>query len=67
MVVLVRCTDDTVTVAQGSKLSKLIKDGLVKSFLRSGVWVEAVNYRQEITRRTSPSSDSRCTAFVSCF
>lgn len=68
MVVLVRCTDGTVTVAQGAKLSKLIKDGLIKSFLRSGVWVDAVTYRQESSvRRPSPTCESRCTAFVSCF
>ena len=68
MVVLVRCTDGTVTVAQGAKLSKLIKDGLIKSFLRSGVWVDAVNCRQESSvRRPSPICESRCTAFVSCF
>ena len=67
MVVLVRCTDGTVTVAQGSKISKLIKDGLIKSFLRSGVWVEAVNNRQESARRSSPPCESRCSAYVSCF
>jgi len=67
MVVLVRCTDGTVTVAQGAKLSKLIKDGLIKSFLRSGVWVDAVTCRQESVRRPSHSCESRCTTFVSCF
>lgn len=66
MVVLVRCTDDTVTVAQGSKLSQLIRDGLIKSFLRSGVWVDAASRQPEPRKRPTPPTDSRCTAFVSC-
>ncbi len=67
MVVLVRCTDDTITVAQESKLSKLIKDGLIKSYLRSGEWMDAVNLQPKPRKRPAPPADCHCTAYVSCF
>lgn len=66
MVVLVRCTDDTITVAQRVKLNLLIRDGLIKSFLRSGVWVDVTNYQAKPQRRLAPPSESRCSTFATC-
>lgn len=67
MVVLVRCTDDTVTAALESNLSQLIKDGLIKSFLRCGEWIDTVNRQPEQRKRPCPPVDCRCMAYVSCF
>jgi len=67
MVVLVRCTDDTITVAQESKLTQLIKDGLIKSYLRSGEWLDAANRQVESRKRPTPPADCHCAAYVSCF
>lgn len=41
MVILVRCCDDSCSLALKSHLPGLIKDGLVSAFLRNGEWVEA--------------------------
>jgi hypothetical protein len=41
MVILVRCSDDTCSLAMESLLPGLIRDGLVSAFLRNGEWVEA--------------------------
>ncbi|AJE03193.1 GSU3473 family protein [Geobacter pickeringii] len=67
MVVLVRLIDDTVTVALEANLGRLIKDGLIKSFLSSGDWIETVNRQCDRKQRTTPLSDPRHTAYVSCF
>ncbi|RNC66655.1 MAG: hypothetical protein ED859_16110 [Desulfuromonadales bacterium] len=67
MVVLVRCTDDTITVALESSLDQLIKDGMIKSFLSSDEWIDTVNRVPEWKKRPVPISDSRYAALVSCF
>ncbi|WP_298270845.1 GSU3473 family protein [Geobacter sp.] len=67
MVVLVRLLDDTVTVARESNLGQLIKDGQIKSFLSSGDWIETLNRQNDRKQRSAPLSDSRHTAYVSCF
>ncbi len=41
MVVLVKCSDDTYTVAMESRLAELIAEGLVVQVLRNGVWTTA--------------------------
>ena len=41
MVILVRCSDDTCSVALKSSLPGLIRDGLVSAILQNGEWVEA--------------------------
>ncbi|BDV43327.1 hypothetical protein GURASL_22500 [Geotalea uraniireducens] len=67
MVVLVRCADDTITVALESSLNQLIKDGVVKSFLSSGEWIDTVNRQPEWKKRSAFLPEPRITAFVSCF
>ncbi len=39
MVVLVRCSDDTYSVAMESRLDELVMEGLVTAYLRDGEWV----------------------------
>jgi hypothetical protein len=39
MVVLVRCSNDTCVPALESRLSDLIRDGLITAFFREGLWV----------------------------
>jgi hypothetical protein len=41
MVLLVRCSDNTCSVALKSRLKELINEGLVTAFLRNGEWVAA--------------------------
>jgi hypothetical protein len=49
MVLLVRCRDNTCSVALKSRLNDLMNDGLITAYLRNGEWV-AVHKRE--TRRT---------------
>lgn len=67
MVVLVRCIDNTVTVALESNLGQLIKDGLITAFLHTGEWIDTVNRQPGRTKHKALLSESRLTAFVSCF
>lgn len=67
MVVLVRCTNNTVTVALESNLGQLIKDGLITSFLRSGEWIDTVNRQPEWKIRPVQLSEPRFAATVSSF
>ena len=39
MILLVRCRDNTCSVALKSHLNDLINDGLVTAFLRNGEWI----------------------------
>lgn len=39
MVLLVRCSDNTCSVALKSRLKELINDGLVTAFFQDGEWV----------------------------
>ncbi|GFE56125.1 hypothetical protein AOG1_00030 [Geobacter sp. AOG1] len=39
MVVLVRCSNETCVPALESRLSDLIRDGLITAFLRDGLWI----------------------------
>jgi hypothetical protein len=53
MVLLVRCRDNTCSVALKSRLNALVNEGLVTAYLRDGEWVTVL--RKE-TRRTCPLS-----------
>ena len=41
MVLLVRCKDNTCSVALKSRLNDLVNDGLVTAYLRNGEWIAA--------------------------
>ncbi len=41
MVLLVRCSDNTCSVALKSRLKDLINNGLVTAFLQDGEWIAA--------------------------
>ena len=48
MVLLVRCSDNTCSVALKSRLKDLINNGLVTAFLQDGEWVVA---EKTVTKR----------------
>lgn len=66
MVVLVRCIDDTFTLALESRLKELTSTGLISAFLCNGSWVKVEHPTQ---RKTAPRRRScrRLTAQVACF
>ncbi|BBA70147.1 GSU3473 family protein [Geobacter sulfurreducens] len=66
MVVLVRCIDDTITVALEANLKQLIREGSIKSFLRAGEWVDAVT-SLERKKRPVTLSEGRYVTLVSGF
>ncbi len=39
MVLLVRCSDNTCSVALKSRLNDLVNEGLVTAYLRNGEWI----------------------------
>jgi len=45
MILLVRCRDNTCSVALKSHLDDLINEGLVTAFLRNGEWITAEKTR----------------------
>ena len=53
MVVLVRCSDNSCSVALKSHLKQLVNAGLVSAWLRNGEWVEA---EKTPARRTCASA-----------
>ncbi len=53
MVVLVRCSDNSCSVALKSHLNDLMNAGLVLAWLRNGEWVEA---EKSLARRTCASA-----------
>jgi len=67
MVILVRCTDSTVSVALESRLQSLISEGLITEYLGSGGWVAAKSKKPSVPQYPASPEKSRCTAFVSCF
>ncbi len=40
MILLVRCSNNTCSVALKSRLTDLVNEGLVTAYLRNGEWVE---------------------------
>jgi hypothetical protein len=68
MVILVRCTDQSVSVALESKLECLISDGLITAYLGADGWVAAKSRKPSTPPvHPAPPERSRCTAYVSCF
>jgi hypothetical protein len=54
MVLLVRCRDNTCSVALESRLNDLVNEGLVTAYLRNGEWV-AVPRKEPRRICTSPT------------
>ena len=67
MVILVRCPDQTVSLALESRLEHLIGEGLITAYLASDGWVPAKSKKTSALAYTASAGKSRCTAFVSCF
>lgn len=67
MITLVRCPDNTVSVALESRLQFLISEGLITEYLGASGWVEAKSKKPSVPRYPASPEKSRCTAFVSCF
>lgn len=66
MVVLVRCSNETNTLALESRLDKLIRDGLIVAYLKDGRWVPTGEV--SVPHRAIDRSDKNLiTAMVSCF
>ncbi|ANA40375.1 GSU3473 family protein [Geobacter anodireducens] len=66
MVVLVRCIDDTITVALEAHLKQLIREGSITSFLRAGEWVDAVA-SPERKKRPAALNKARYVTLISGF
>ncbi len=66
MVVLVRCYDDTCTLALESRLTELINEGLVAEVLRDGTWV-ATEPKRSWTESVQPVLSGRLAALVSSY
>jgi hypothetical protein len=67
MVILVRCPDQTVSLALESRLEHLISEGLITAYLGSDGWVTPNSKKHSTTSYAASTGKSRCTAFVSCF
>ena len=67
MVILVRCIDQTVSVALASKLEFLIREGLITAYLQADGWVAAQGTETRVRNYPASAEKSRRTAFVSCF
>ena len=67
MVVLVRCIDNTCTLALEARLSELMHEGLISAFFHNDEWVriERASSRREYL--PSCHTDRRMTAMVSSF
>ena len=66
MVVLVRCIDDTVSVALASKLDILMSEGLITAYLAPDGWVKVRNKKTKDNLCIFPPQEQRYHAFVSC-
>jgi hypothetical protein len=67
MVILVRCPDQTVSLALESRLEELISEGLITAYLGPDGWVAAKSKKTVVLSHSAPVEKSRYTAFVSCF
>ena len=67
MVVLVRCIDNTCTLALEARLNELINDGLIMSFLHEGQWVRIDRNLPRHMYAPSVRADRGMTAMVSSF
>ncbi len=66
MVVLVRCYDNTCTLALESRLTELINEGLVAEVLRDGTWV-ATEPKRSWAESVQPVLSGRLAALVSSY
>ena len=67
MVVLVRCCDDTCSLALKSHLDDLINTGLISAFLHEGVWVKTGDSPVKRKYPASRRPRKRVAALVSSF
>lgn len=67
MIVLVRCCDDTYSLALKSRLDHLVKDGLITAFLRDGEWILIGHPRERGDRTQQRIPKRRLAALVSSF
>ncbi len=67
MVVMVRCYDNTCTLALESRLTELINEGLVAEVLRNGAWVAAEPMQSWNDSAHPAQPGSRIAALVSSF
>ena len=54
MILLVRCRDNTCSVALKSNLNDLINEGLVTAYLRNGEWIMAEKTMRECASPKQP-------------
>jgi hypothetical protein len=64
---MVRCYDNTCTLALESRLTELIDEGLVAEVLRNGAWIAAEPMRSWNVSAHPAQSESRMAAMVSSF
>jgi len=67
MVVLVRCIDNTCTLALEARLDELINDGLITAFFHEGEWVRIDRNLPRHMYAQSIRVDRGMTAMVSSF
>jgi hypothetical protein len=67
MVILVRCPDQTVSLALVSCLEQLLSEGLITAYLGPAGWVSAPLKKPSAKLHAASAEKGRCTAFVSCF
>ncbi len=67
MVVLVRCIDNTCTLALETRLTELTNEGLIAAFFRDGEWVRIERTPARRDYLPSCRKDWRLTAMVSSF
>ncbi|HLO25843.1 MAG TPA: hypothetical protein VK187_07005 [Geobacteraceae bacterium] len=67
MVLLVRCKDNTCSVALKSCLNDLVREGLVTAYLRNGEWVAVEKTRTGRVCRTPEQSKGLLSPLVANF
>lgn len=67
MVVLVKCNDNTCTLALESRLTELINDGLVVQVLRNGTWMTATRSQPPVEGIRPVAMQGGVTAMASSF
>ena len=67
MVVLVRCIDNTCTLALETRLNELINEGLIAAFFRDDEWIRIERSPARRDHISSCQTERRLTAMVSSF
>ncbi len=67
MVVLVRCIDNTCSLALETRLDELIDDGLIAAFFRDGRWVGTDSTPRKYNHIHACRPEERLMAMVSSF